>query len=89
MHVASGETAIIPSMQMQLRSKGELRALTHRVIANPETAVNGRYSAVCFVQFKKTPKYDKDTHGRLQEKSPGFNYGLSHDDFSKLFKKVV
>lgn len=87
MPVSSGETVIIPSMQLQLRSKGELRALCHRVVATPQTAVNGRYSAVCFVQLKKTPKYDKDTHGRLQEKTPGFNYELSHDDFSKLFKK--
>lgn len=87
MPVSAGETVIIPSMQMQLRSKGELKALCHRVIATPETAENGRYSAVCFVQLKNTPKYDKDTHGRLQEKTPGFNYNLSHEDFSKLFKK--
>jgi len=24
---------------------------------------------------------------RLQEKKPGFNYDLSHEEFSKLFKK--
>lgn len=86
MPVSKGETVIIPSMQMQLRSKGELRALCHRVIATPQTAEDGRYSAVCFVQFKNTPKYDKDKGGRLQEKAPGFNYGMSHEDFSKLFK---
>ncbi len=87
MPVSSGETVIIPSMQMQLRSKGELKALCHRVIATPETSEAGRYSAVCFVQLKNTPKYDKDSHGRLQEKASGFNYGLSHEEFSKLFKK--
>lgn len=87
MPVSDGETVIIPSMQMQLRSAGELKALCHRVIATPETAQAGRYSAVCFVQLKNTPKYDKDSHGRLQEKVPGFNYNLSHDDFSKLFKR--
>ncbi len=86
MPVSDGETVIIPAMQMQLRSKGELRALCHRVIANAQTAINGRYSAVCFVQFKNTPKYDKDRGGRLQEKTPGFNYEMSQDDFSKLFK---
>jgi len=57
------------------------------VVANPETSEAGRYSAVCFIQFKNTPKYDKETHGRLQEKKPGFNYDLSHEEFSKLFKK--
>lgn len=87
MPVSSGETVIIPAMQMQLRSKGELKALTHRVIANAETARSGRYSAVCFVQLKNTPKYDKDKHGRLQEKAPGFNYDMPHSEFSKLFKE--
>jgi isopenicillin N synthase-like dioxygenase len=86
MPVSAGETVIIPSMQMQLRSNGELKALCHRVVATAETARDGRYSAVCFVQLKNTPKYDKDTHGRLQEKDPGFNYQLSNKAFSKLFK---
>lgn len=87
MPVSEGETVIIPSMQMQLRSKGELKALCHRVIATPETKDAGRYSAVCFVQLKKISKYDKDTHGRLQEKKPGFNYELSIEEFAGLFKK--
>ncbi len=86
MPVSEGETVIIPAMQMQLRSKGELKALCHRVIANTETAIVGRYSAVCFVQLKNTLKYDKDRNGRLQEKVPGFNYEMKHEDFSKLFK---
>ena len=85
MPVSEGETVIIPSMQMQLRSKGSLRALCHRVIATPETAQDGRYSAVCFVQLKKTPKYDKNRHGRLQEKVPGFNYEMSDAAFADLF----
>lgn len=86
MPVSSGETVIIPSMQMQLRTKGELKALCHRVIATEETAKTGRFSAVCFVQLKNTPKYDKDKGGRLQEKEPGFNYDMPHDEFSGLFK---
>lgn len=85
MPVSEGETVIIPSMQMQLRSKGSLKALCHRVVATPETADKGRYSAVCFVQLKKTPKYDKSKHGRLQEKVPGFNYNMSEAEFAKLF----
>lgn len=86
MPVSSGETVIIPAMQMQLRSEGKLRALCHRVIATVETAKNGRYSAVCFIQLKNTPKYDKEKHGRLQEKVPGFNYDMTHAEFLKLFK---
>jgi isopenicillin N synthase-like dioxygenase len=86
MPVSSGETAIIPSMQLQFRSLGKLKALCHRVIATRETAQSGRFSAVCFVQLKNTPKYDKEMHGRLQEKIPGFNYKMSPDDFKKFFK---
>lgn len=86
MPVSSGETVIIPAMQLQLRSHGALTALCHRVVATEETAREGRYSAVCFVQLKKTPKYDKDRCGRLQEREPGFNYGMPHGEFAKLFK---
>jgi len=86
MPVSSGETVIIPSMQMQLRSENKLKALCHRVVATSETSKQGRYSAVCFVQFKNTKKYDKSTNGRLQERVPGFNYEMSIEDFSKLFK---
>ncbi len=86
MPVSSGETVIIPSMQMQLRSEGILRALCHRVIATEETKKIGRYSAVCFVQFKNTAKYDKKGQGRLQEREPGFNYKMPFSEFKKLFK---
>jgi isopenicillin N synthase-like dioxygenase len=86
MPVSKGKTVIIPAMQLQLRSKGELRVLCHRVIATEKTAKTGRYSAVCFIQLKNTPKYDKDRCGRLAEKKPGFNYSLPHAEFKKLFK---
>lgn len=87
MPVSHGKTVIIPAMQLQLRSQGKLTALCHRVIANKKTALHGRYSAVCFVQLKNTAKYNKEKFGRLQEKVPGFNYGLSPEEFAKLFKK--
>ena len=78
---------IIPSAQLQVRSEGKLRAVTHRVVANQKTAVGGRYSAVCFIKLKDTPGYDKERWGRLQEMEPGFNYALSHEEFRKFFKK--
>jgi isopenicillin N synthase-like dioxygenase len=89
MAVSVGKTVIIPAMQLQLRSEGELKALCHRVVATPETAQIGRYAAVCFVQLKKTPKYDKEHWGRLQEKMPGFNYNLSLEEFQGFFKESV
>lgn len=86
MPVSSGETVIIPSMQLQLRTKGKLKALCHRVIATKTTADIGRYSAVCFVQLKNTPKFDKEIYGRQQDRVPGFNYEISNEEFQKLFK---
>ncbi len=86
MPVSDSETVIIPDMQMQLRSKGELRALWHRVIATGETSRTGRYSAVSFVQFGETPRYNKEEFGRLQERVEGFNYEIDPGEFSKLFK---
>jgi isopenicillin N synthase-like dioxygenase len=86
MPVSDGQTVIIPSMQLQLRSKGILRALCHRVIANENTAKHGRFSAVCFVQLKHTPKYDKERWGRLQERNPGFNYVVKYKEFKNLFR---
>lgn len=87
MPVSDGQTVIIPAMQIQLRSEGQIKALCHRVIATQESADAGRYSAVCFVQLKQTPKYDREAQGRLQQKVPGFNYGLPHDRFANLFKR--
>ncbi len=87
MPVSESRTVIIPAMQLQLRSKGKLRALWHRVVATPETAKAGRYSAVCFVQLKNTSKYDKEKWGRLQEMEEGFNYNMSPQEFAKFFKK--
>lgn len=85
MPVSEGQTVIIPSMQLQLRSDGRLDATCHRVIANAKTAVDGRLSAVVFVQLPKTRKYNKAVGGRLQEKEPGFNYGMDHELFGQLF----
>lgn len=85
MLVSEGETVIIPAMQMQLRSRGRLKATPHRVIALPETA-EGRYSSVCFVRLALTAVYDKATHGRLQEWPAGFNLDMAFEDFAKMFK---
>ncbi len=90
MPVGEDGMVIIPAMQLQLRSEGVLRALWHRVIATPATSKTGRYSAVCFVQLKKTAKYNKEKYGRLQEfkiEKKAFNYDLSHDEFGRFFKK--
>jgi isopenicillin N synthase-like dioxygenase len=87
MPVSIGETVIIPAMQLQYLSEGELRALCHRVISTKATSKRPRFSAVCFIQFKNKPKYDKDRCGRLQERKPGFNYDMPIGEFKKMFKR--
>ncbi|TAK57983.1 hypothetical protein EPO17_00555 [Patescibacteria group bacterium] len=87
MPVAEGQTTINTSMQLQYRSKGELKALCHRVVATPATAVNGRFSMVCFIPLTKTASYNKKGAGRLQEFAPGFNYTMPFEEFGKLFVK--
>ncbi len=86
MPVTEGETVIIPGMRSQYRSRGELNAIFHRVIATQTTAITGRFSMVCFIHLKRTAEYDKDAAGRLQEFEPGFNYEMPFGEFSKLFR---
>ncbi len=93
MPVSSGQTVIFSAMQLQLRSKGKIRALAHRVVANKESSDpdgNGRYSAVCFIQLKNTPKYNKAVYGRLQEllakHGADHTYDMPQIEFEKMFK---
>lgn len=79
------ETAIIPGMGLQNRSKGKLRALCHRVTANETTATKGRLSAVCFFNFANARFYDKATYGPLQGWPPGAFYDMPFDELDKLF----
>lgn len=86
MPVSETETVIIPAIQLQLLSRGTLKALYHRVVATENTAKRGRFSMVCFIPFENVPKYNKKTYGSMQTHDIGFNYNLSHEQFSKLFK---
>ncbi len=81
----TGGMVAFPSMQMQLRSGGSMKALCHRVIANEDSAERGRYAIVAFTKLAKTPAYDKKAAGRLQDLPAGFNYDMPFDEFSKLF----
>lgn len=87
MPVHSHQTAIIPAMQLQIRSKGNLKALYHRVVATEKTAITGRFSMVCFIPFENTPQYNKNAYGSMQTHKPAFNYDIPHEEFAKYFKK--
>ncbi len=84
--VGVGQAAAFASMQTQLVSNGEIKAMTHRVCSNEESAQIGRYAIVCFVALQGVPPYDRKTHGRLQEMQPGFNYTMPQESFANLFK---
>jgi hypothetical protein len=85
MVVHDGHMVVIPNMQLQLRSRGELKATYHRVVANDETANQGRFSMVCFVPLVRTSRYNKGAVGRIQDLQPGFNYTIPFEEFQKLF----
>lgn len=85
--VEEGQAAAFASMQTQLVSNGEIKAMAHRVRSNEESARLGRFAIVCFVALEGIPSYDRKTHGRLQEKVPGFNYTMPLDEFAGLFKR--
>ncbi|MDO8623809.1 MAG: 2OG-Fe(II) oxygenase family protein [bacterium] len=82
--VNARETIIFPSMNLQHRSAGKLKALCHRVHGRPETATEGRYSMVAFIDFFHRYRYD-DRVKRLQDFEPGFNYKMPLPDFNHLF----
>jgi isopenicillin N synthase-like dioxygenase len=85
MPVAEKQTVIISAIQLQLMSKGELKALYHRVVATEKTAQAGRFSMVCFIPFQNIPMYNKKVYGSMQKHDVGFNYTLSHKEFATFF----
>ena len=81
--VSDKQTIIFPSMNLQYRSAGELKALWHKVGSTEETSQEGRYSMVLFVDFKEEVKYNQEK--RTQELEPGFNYTMPFDEYKQMF----
>lgn len=84
--IEEGRATAFGSMQTQLATRGVIKALCHRIVATAETTKNGRLAIVAFTPLKDIPSYDREAHGRLQEKQPGFNYDMSRQDFAQLFE---
>ncbi len=81
--VGDTRTIIFPSMGLQYRSKNKLKALWHRVVP-VESPESERFSMVAFIDFQQSHRFD-DSHYRMQDFKPGFNYHWPFDLFSKLF----
>ncbi|MBI4449967.1 hypothetical protein HY634_02830 [Candidatus Uhrbacteria bacterium] len=82
--VSEEETIIFPGMVLQHRSRGDLKALWHRVVSTEATKASGRFSMVVFVDLRHTHRYN-DGAKRLQDFEAGFNYDLPFSELEKLF----
>lgn len=82
--VKEHETVIFPSMMLQHRSGSQLKALCHEVRATPEAAREGRFSMVAFIDAISDYRFNYEDY-RLQDLSPGFNYGLSKEELQEYF----
>lgn len=81
--VSETETIIFPSMGLQYRSGGTLKALWHRVVPT-ESLATERYSMVTFVDFRDTHRFN-DAKWNMKNFQPGFNYHMPFREFSNLF----
>lgn len=83
--VSHDEAVIFPASGLQYLLKNEVKALCHRVMATENSARDGRYSAVAFVDFRGNAHYDKARHGRMQDRPAGFNYDMPWEEYQGLF----
>ncbi len=76
------QTVIFPSLGLQHRSQSALKALWHRVLATPETAQNGRFALVVFIDF---PGFRcQNIRKQFGNRPAGFNYHLDADAFEAV-----
>ncbi|MES2225602.1 MAG: 2OG-Fe(II) oxygenase family protein [Patescibacteria group bacterium] len=87
--VSHDQTVIFPALGLQYRLKNQAKALCHRVVATPESAKRGRFSAVCFVDFRGNVPWDKETYGRQQDMPLAFNYTMPWDEFKTHFREDI
>ncbi len=80
-HVSDKQTIIFPSIELQYRSKCALQALWHRILSTPQTRHTGRFAMVAFIDFRHSHRIVR----RVQEFDPGFNYGISFDEYREHF----
>ncbi len=83
------QTIIFPSIGLQHRSGGKVKALWHKVEPNERTKVNGRYAMVAFIDFPQAREWDKYKYPHVKELTPGFNYKMSFADLDAHFTQVV
>lgn len=83
--ISTDETVILPGLALQHKTHNEKTAVYHRVVATEETAVSGRFSAVCFIDMGNSKYFNKAKYGRIQDFPVAFNYEISFEDLDKYF----
>lgn len=83
--VAHDKMVAFGGMQLQLATKGAVKALTHDIIATAETSKHGRIAIVCFTSLDSVPRYSRKQFGRVQDMPIGFNYDTSYKEFTAYF----
>lgn len=80
-----------PCFQAQYVSKCNLKGLCHRVVSTSESAKNGRYSLVLFVDYNKLQyKYSMGKAGPIEKAfTPGQNYTIPFDVLEGYFEEKV
>lgn len=79
--ISHDQTIIFPSVKLQHRSQGRLKALCHRVTTTPKTRQHGRFALVAFANFAWTHRFNNDKYPHSQQLAPGYNYNISSADF--------
>ncbi|MEO6536729.1 MAG: 2OG-Fe(II) oxygenase family protein [Candidatus Paceibacterota bacterium] len=87
--VSHEQTVIFPALGLQYRLKSDVKAMCHKVVATEESAQNGRFSAVCFVDFRGNVPWNKEKFGRQQDLPPGFNYTMPWEEFKTRFNEDI
>lgn len=85
--VSQERTIIFPSMTLQHRARGELKALWHRVAPTIDSAREGRFAMVAFIDTACTHRVHTEQY-RMQDLTEGFNYQISFPEFEKYFVAV-
>lgn len=77
---------VVPGLQLQHRTKGEVRGLCERVVSTEKSAFVGRHSITCTIPLRMSPAFDEIRAGKpLVEHEEGWNYSLPHGELARLF----
>ncbi len=87
--ITSDQTIIFPSIGLQHRSGGQMKALWHRVVPIEGTREKGRYAMVAFIDFPQEREWDKVRFPRVQNFPEGFNYDMSFAELDAMFTKAA